>query len=186
MYKALFLTVAALVTAGLAQAEDTGDPVQYQEEWGNRIKQAEMIGPLGNDLFGDSINYYNGQLSFSVTDIDLKGNSALPVQLTRTQTATDTDGIVPPIQILGWDINLPYMSGIFAYNYGWQVGTGTTNRCSAGTQQPPPARNTAGSRFFSNGLSGAATRSTFPDTGRNWCCRHRRYPLRRMVAAGAS
>ncbi|WP_293373494.1 RHS repeat-associated core domain-containing protein [Nevskia sp.] len=148
MYKALFLTAAALFTAGIAQAQDSGDPVQYQEEWGNRIKQAEMIGPLGNDLFGDSINYYNGQLSFSVTDIDLKGNSSLPVQLTRTQTATDTDGIVPPIQILGWDINIPYMSGIFAYNYGWQVGTGTTNRCSASSQLPPAAANSPGSRLF--------------------------------------
>lgn len=43
--------------------------VTQSDQWAERIKTAESIGALGSDLFGDSTNYYNGQTTFSVTDI---------------------------------------------------------------------------------------------------------------------
>ena len=59
-----------------------------------RVSAAEAIAPLGDNIFGDSTNYYNGSTTFSVTDIDLPGNSALPVRVTRTHSATEScDGL---------------------------------------------------------------------------------------------
>jgi len=59
--------VLLMLACGTIQAQSLTEP----EEWRARIKKAESLGALGTDLFGDSTNYYNGQPSFSATDIDL-------------------------------------------------------------------------------------------------------------------
>lgn len=46
-----------------------------------------MVGALGPDLFGNSVNYYNGQATFSTTDIDLRGNNGLTVRVGRSRVA---------------------------------------------------------------------------------------------------
>jgi hypothetical protein len=61
------------------------------EEWAKRVKAAETRGAMGANLFGDSTNYYNGQTTFAVTDIDLPGNNALPVRVGRTITAAERE-----------------------------------------------------------------------------------------------
>jgi len=137
--------------AALAQDNGQEAPLEYQEEWGDRIKKAEVLAPLGDNLAGDQVNYYNGQLSFTVTDIDLPGNSALPVRLTRTLSAADPGktSSQAPNQAGGWDIELPYIGGIFAWNYGWRVDSSTPDsRCSSTTFRPPSARNMSESRFW--------------------------------------
>ncbi|HET7797145.1 MAG TPA: hypothetical protein VFK72_04635, partial [Nevskia sp.] len=107
------LVLAVLCFAGRVFAQESNSPPEYNEEWGNRIKMAEAIGPLGTNLFGDSINYYNGQTTFSATDIDLKGNNGLAVRLARTHVTSEQDGIAAAIQIDGWDLDLPYLSGVY-------------------------------------------------------------------------
>ena len=43
----------------------------------------DAITTLGSELFGDQVNLFNGALSFEQTDVQLPGNSALPINLTR-------------------------------------------------------------------------------------------------------
>ncbi len=117
--------VLALCWGGVAGAQTLSEP----DEWAERIKTAESIAPVGTDLFGDSTNFYNGQTSFSATDIDLPGNSALPVRLARKLGNAPTTSDFA--QLLGnWDLDLPYMSGIYQAGRGWQNASGGFNRCS--------------------------------------------------------
>jgi RHS repeat-associated protein len=94
------------------------------EEWARRIKSSEAIAALGSDLFGDSTSFYDGSTTFSVTDIDLPGNNALPVRMTRTLTAASADTIPTYVgTLMGyWDLDLPYISGVFSKQYGWKLG----------------------------------------------------------------
>jgi RHS repeat-associated protein len=114
-------------------------------EPGRRVKAAESLGVLGSDLFGDSISFSTGGLSFSVTDIDLPGNNALPVRLTRTLSAGTAEGPTAPAQLGPWELDLPHMSGIYGTGSGWRVkGNEPFRRCSAATNEPPPWSTGAG------------------------------------------
>ncbi|WP_153066913.1 hypothetical protein [Xanthomonas arboricola] len=57
----------------------------WHEEYGNRLKYAELVEPLKGDIFGESVNLYDGSVSFSATDLSLSGNSGLPVSVCRSQ-----------------------------------------------------------------------------------------------------
>ena len=130
----LFLLACASAHAQTANSDT--------QEWAKRIKTAETVGALGINLFGDSTNFYNGQTTFSVTDVDLPGNNSLPVRVTWTIVAAhpereDTAGLMGT-----WDLDLPYVSGVYPQGYGWRVaGTQPYNRCSSTTPQPPSATN---------------------------------------------
>ena len=54
------------------------------EDYDKFIHKRAGVSAVGPEGFGDSVSLYNGALSFSVTDISVPGNSALPVALTRT------------------------------------------------------------------------------------------------------
>ena len=96
------------------------------------------VGPLGADLFGDTADLYNGRLSFRHVDIDIPGNSALPVRLARSFVVTDGNGLDHAMS--DWDIELPRISGVFAETlYEWMETTHWTwgpQRCS-GPRVPP-------------------------------------------------
>ena len=99
-----------------------------------------MVGALGPDLFGNSVNYYNGQATFSTTDIDLRGNNGLTVRVGRSRVAALINyGNSPPGLIADWELDLPYMTGWFVAGFGWQVeGSQPNNRCSGVTNGLPP------------------------------------------------
>ena len=122
-----------------ASAMTSPNSEDYSQEWEKRIKTAENIGALGEDLFGDATNFYNGATTFTVTDISVPGNSALPVALTRTISVTENE-YADAAEMLGtWALDLPYMSGTYAQSTGWIVsGTGAArfNRCSASSPAP--------------------------------------------------
>ncbi|WP_408951636.1 RHS repeat domain-containing protein [Lysobacter sp. Hz 25] len=127
--RAACVLAAAVVTAmGTAHART---PVAPLEEYSKRVRSAEMVSPLQSDLMGESVSLYNGSTEFVATDIDLPGNNALPVRLGRrfkVESRKETE-------VLGgfgaWDIDVPYMYGVFPAGSKWNVsGTGTTQRCS--------------------------------------------------------
>ena len=62
------LTLALI--SSFAQAQ-----VSHYQEQGQLIRAPRAMGQLGDNLFGDSVNYYNGSLSFSQTDVSLPGNN---------------------------------------------------------------------------------------------------------------
>lgn len=100
------------------------------EEYGERIKAQESIGILGEDLFGDTVNYQDGALSFSATDISLPGNSGLPVALKRTFSASGRTNAAGYDEVFAdWELDLPRLSGVFAPT--WQ-----DQRCSSAVAPP--------------------------------------------------
>jgi hypothetical protein len=112
------------------------------EEYGDLVKSSETISTVGPTLFGDQVSLQHGGLGFSVTDVSLRGNSALPVALTRTfKTKTAGGamrGTLPSNNRMDaamgdWDIELPNIGGVFADAIGWvnpTIGRDAL-RCSA-------------------------------------------------------
>jgi len=104
--------------------------IEVYQEYRKRIESSQNLTALKSDLFGDSVSLYNGKTDFSVTDIDLPGNNALPVRLQRrfnvelhligtTNYPTDIGGAG------GWDVDVPYIAGTFGPSAGW-----SDQRCS--------------------------------------------------------
>lgn len=98
------------LAAVLLVASSSAAAITQPEEWAARIKTAQSVGALGTDLFGDSTNFYNGQTSFSVTDIDLPGNDKLPMRLTRTIEAAPLTGVENSGLLGSWELDAPYIS----------------------------------------------------------------------------
>ena len=126
--------------AGKTFARLTLDSDDYgvHEKHVERLTEAQRIAPIGVDAFGDRISYFTGGLSFGNVDISLPGNSGLPVELRRTFAIEDRrelqNGPSPKGHLGGfaeWDLDIPYLSGLFKASVGWQVaGTSPTQRCS--------------------------------------------------------
>lgn len=122
-----------LVLASLSLHAQTGAPsVDPYEEFGKHLRAAQEVTPLKSDLFGDQVSLYNGATEFDVTDIDLPGNSSLPVQLRRRLVIDDRR--IDPGRIKGmgdWDVDVPYIEGVFTQQDGWVVADGSGNRSTA-------------------------------------------------------
>jgi YD repeat-containing protein len=107
------------------------------EEHHKLIDQARNLAALGPDLFGDQTNLQTGSTEFIHTDIDLPGNNGLSVRLQRRFTAASKRGLTQVRQaaFADWELEVPYLSGEFATENGWQVQTEgsaiTKQRCSA-------------------------------------------------------
>lgn len=112
-------------------AVSANSPLMPHVEYEKRLRSAEMSGSLKGDLFGDSTNLYNGSTEFTVTDIDLPGNSGLPVQL-RRRFKVETRKEVHPLGGFGfWDIDVPYIYGTFPASTEWITGQPNSGgRCS--------------------------------------------------------
>ncbi|HMB57885.1 MAG TPA: hypothetical protein VKM35_11855, partial [Arenimonas sp.] len=140
----------------------------YKTEYDKKIKSAQDIGALGNDLAGDRVNFYTGGTSFNATDVSIPGNSGLSVAVGRFYTVEGnhqravTKGTSTPPEILGtvqrafgdWDLDVPYLSTTMTQTAGWIVDSTTPqNRCSvvgqvrsdgSAANGAPPADNSAG------------------------------------------
>ncbi|HJW46961.1 MAG TPA: wall associated protein, partial [Lysobacter sp.] len=110
--------------------------VEPYQEYRKRVESAQTITALSDDLLGDSVSLYNGATEFTATDIDVPGNNALPVRLSRRfvikiEPAGGTTNN-PDLGGAGnWDVDVPYISGMFSSQYGWGSTTTSTQRCSA-------------------------------------------------------
>lgn len=107
----LACTLAALALSSSVSAQDGK---AYWEEYDKLINNRKAVVALGPDLFGDSVDLATGALSFSVTDVSIPGNNALPVAVTRTYSAVsrnDTGGDYP---FGDWEIDIPNISGLFS------------------------------------------------------------------------
>jgi YD repeat-containing protein len=100
------------------------------EDFTELAKPSTEVIALGPDLFGDQVSLYTGTVQFSVTDIAVPGNSALPVAIGRTVTPQRSSSTLPG-QFGNWDLDIPHLHGVFSETLGWQVSTGNPNqRCS--------------------------------------------------------
>lgn len=110
------------------------------------IKSTQSIGVLGKDLAGDATNFYTGATTFSNIDLAVPGNSSLPVSVGRHYIVEYTHGLAEaphpsqPYQKIqsirqfafgDWELDIPYITGTFTQQYGWQNDSTTPlNRCS--------------------------------------------------------
>lgn len=120
-----FGLLSGLLVLGAAHAQE-----QYQwDSYEKRVDSARTVQALGSDAFGDSVSLQNGALSFTVTDVDLPGNNALPVRFTRTYSVTNTRGQTNNQMLADWSVQVPQISGRFATDW-LTSGPIPTNRCS--------------------------------------------------------
>lgn len=115
------------------------------ETYDEVIKGAQSIEPSGNAAFGDETNLFDGQTSFRIADITAKTKSGLDVSLRRKLSLNNRDtGTAPhsyeiPLGVLDsvWQLDTPYMHGIFE-SAGWVSYNNNPNtRCSEGVGTAP-------------------------------------------------
>jgi len=114
--------------------------VPIYAEYDKKIAAVQQLGPLTSELFGDQVSLYTGQTEFNQIDIDLPGNDALPVQLRRRwviSSLSDSQYWAPESNpnnsIAGagnWDVDIPYITGVFDGFKQWDIPTAST-RCSS-------------------------------------------------------
>lgn len=112
--------------------------VEPESEYANKVGKAQQLGRLGDGTFGEDVSLFNGQLSFSVTDISIPGNAGPSVDLSRKRSIGELylyqDS--KPGNLGGfydWDLDVPYIEGIFSTR-GWVIGADSDptryQRCS--------------------------------------------------------
>lgn len=126
---------ALLIAACPAQAQQAP-----WDDYSVHIKGSETFSSLGTDLFGDTVDLYTGRLSFAITDIELKGNSPLPVALSRRFEMRDPQlqGEAP---FADWTLDTPRVSAVLGLEY-WGPMThsmhGWANLRCSGPREPEP------------------------------------------------
>ena len=128
-------TAFAQVGSGDGGTDQGGIPTWV--EYGKRIEATQQISALEDGFAGESVSLYNGATTFTVTDIDIPGNSKLPVRLARRLAIElqPQDQIQPYDSLLhgvgNWDVDVPYMAATYPTSTGWN-----SDRCSTGSVPP--------------------------------------------------
>ena len=122
----LLASILAAYSIGSFANEDI-EPIV---EWEKKQNAEQRLEVFGDDFLGDAIDPHTGALVFSHTDVDLPGNSSLPVSLTRTRAGgfSYRDGV--DAEFGDWTISVPRIKVSSIVTKGW-VG----QRCSQ------PAKN---------------------------------------------
>ena len=113
---ALLILITSMLVPAVASAQ-----VEWGQEYANRIKNRQTPAALGPDLFGDEVNLFDGTVSFSATDIDIPGNSALPVRVARRLSIGSSNNTAQESPFGDWDLAIPYLSNISITSAGWQA-----------------------------------------------------------------
>ncbi|MCI1729158.1 MAG: hypothetical protein LKM32_07185 [Chiayiivirga sp.] len=106
------------------------------ESFEDRVDAARKITAIDDTAFGENIGLQTGRLGFTVTDVDLSGNNALPVRFTRSYEVVKRRDTVADRMVGDWEIETPRLSGRFATE--WLAGA-STNRCSSTAPPNVPA-----------------------------------------------
>lgn len=72
------ITFVGLIAA-VCVSVSNADSIYKWEEYGSFVTSAQKVSALNDDAFGDNVSLFTGSVGFSVTDISVPGNSALPV-----------------------------------------------------------------------------------------------------------
>lgn len=153
--KLAFLAVCLLGTAS-ASAQAIID------QYNHRLKNAQAISPLTDEMFGEQVSLHDGNTTFRVTDVQLPTNGTIPVSVGRKfdvsahyMDRVGTSALHHDKQFgQFWDLDVPYMRAISDLMRGW-VGRNPADpyhfasqkRCSEMDEGPPP---TKGVGYFSD------------------------------------
>jgi hypothetical protein len=150
-------SIRALLLATSTAALPAFAQVTIPQEYEKTVQATRVIGALGNDLFGESISFYTGATSFSAVDVSIAGNNGLPVEA-RRRFIVESRSLSARNRLLSrdggfadWELDIPYLHGIFALKKGWQVDGWSTEgnefRCSldfANMPEPPVVAGSPG------------------------------------------
>jgi YD repeat-containing protein len=98
------IVVAALYACLCSQLAHAD--VTPQDEYSKRLKVSQTISPGGDTPFGERINLYTGELSFSQTDLVDEGIGPAIVVNRTTATSQQDKSLDPPAFGL-WDLSIP-------------------------------------------------------------------------------
>jgi hypothetical protein len=142
--RARIVAAVVLLTSSWA-VQAAVDGVEPFEEYGKTTRAAQQVSPLGDNAFGDNVSLYNGATEFDATDMSIPGNNALPVALARRFIVDDRRKDPGYLGGFGdWDVEVPYIEGVFMDADGWVLKNGGTNRCSDNTDIPNTYDSVAG------------------------------------------
>lgn len=135
------IALALLAVSVSAGAQEAGKAPW--EEYEKLVASSKQVAKLESTLLGDSVDLATGALSFSATDLSLKGNNQLPVALTRSFAVTNRDDQDDrnDLPFGDWDLDLPRIVGTYA-------STWPSNRCSG--SGVPPTQSVGGASFQAN------------------------------------
>jgi YD repeat-containing protein len=143
----------AISVVAIAAAPNVTSQTAFEEQV-QLVKAPTAVAHIGADLFGDSINMYTGTVNFRQTDVGLRGNNALPVAVGRTFDAGAKKLYVNGDQFAfgQWQLDMPYMKGIFSQVDGWSVWpTSTSNKYARCTHFSDPTAVSAGGAGWDGG-----------------------------------
>lgn len=150
--KRMWVLVCLSLASIAAQAQDG---LYAWETYEKRIKASSEVPAHGPDLFGDQISLSNGAVTFSVTDVSVPGNSALPVAFGRTFTVSNRKDTKNDGSLADWHLDVPHISGVFAPDWVGSVPGNPGKRCSVTStlhaSPPPPSGGNFGVEDFWNG-----------------------------------
>jgi hypothetical protein len=102
------------------------------EEYEKKIHAAQETAALGSNFTGEQVSLYDGSTTFSVTDVELPGNNALPVRIARRFKVEDRRNEGYLTGFGDWDIDLPRIQGVFLADRGWKLaGAAPYARCTS-------------------------------------------------------
>jgi hypothetical protein len=128
---ALIMLFFGVPTTAFAQSD-----VHVYDEYNKLIKQRSSVDAFGAEGFGDKISLNDGSLEVIQTDVDLRGNDAIPVTVSRRFTPAD---VYNSGHFGYWNLEIPHAHGTFSKAAGWTTGySGADNgkRCSK-FREPP-------------------------------------------------
>lgn len=106
---ALLVLCAAMGTIE-AQEVPTGD------EYLRRIKVYQTIQPVGDSPFGERLNLYTGDLTFSQVDISLEGNGPDMTLVRQLATSAEGEARLQPYAMGDWSLSIPRMEAVVSAN----------------------------------------------------------------------
>lgn len=121
---AISLVVAFFFVTSHGSAQD----VSTHQHQAKLIKAPEANLPSGIELFGDTVNLYNGGLGIAHVDVSLPGNGNLPVSVGRRLSLGST---IPSGRQFGrWELDIPYIHTTTSTVDGWVTRDGDQLRCT--------------------------------------------------------
>lgn len=109
---------AAVVAVLFLSVLDAGaDEVSPESEYARRLKVYQTVQPQGDSPFGEQINLYNGDLSFSQTDIVLEGIGPTISLVRSTTSGFKNDSHSLPFAFGNWELSIPRIETLTQMGY---------------------------------------------------------------------
>ena len=125
---------AVLPLLALMVGTVSAQSITAEAEYQKKIQAASTITAASVGFFGNRTADSTGKTEFVNVDIDVPGNSDLPVQLGRRLSI---DWLYLPEQLGGfgnWDVEVPYIQTTVSSNMGWSIASPSSpdryRRCS--------------------------------------------------------